>query len=148
MGLLPESIPPTGQCWLVPRELASRRPAALPEPPWYSDRADTGRYAALSVRRRALRGIGIRERPRAFVEHGRRTVLLLDVFNLRRAPCSAHRGVVDGCHLSGEHRLGGGTPWPCSCIMAVALARAVGLRPLNLPSVFARAMYCGGGVPF
>jgi hypothetical protein len=31
---------------------------------------------------------------------------LLDVFNLRQAPCGGHRGVVHGCHLSGEHYFG------------------------------------------
>jgi hypothetical protein len=38
-----------------------------------------------------------RERQRALAEHA---------FNLRQTSCDGHRGVVYGCHLSGEHCLG------------------------------------------
>jgi hypothetical protein len=52
-----------GQCWLVTRELASRRPDAQQLLPWCNLRVDTGRCARPRALRRVLRASGTRSYP-------------------------------------------------------------------------------------
>ena len=57
--------------------------------------------ASVALERLDLR----RERPGELVEGGLGAVLLRDVLDMREASGEGHRGVVDGGHLGGEHRL-------------------------------------------